>query len=222
MKRIKISLILNIINATFVAFACIAMLSGFHFMSDDTILELASLSAFQFFTFDSNLLLGIVTVVFIVYEVLLLREKIDNIPRLVYLLKYVSTVAVSLTMLTVIILLAPQAQKGYFSLFMNSNLFFHFVCPFIAIIIFGFFEKDNNIIFKDTWYGIIPTGLYAIYYTINVFAHMENGKVDFVHDWYGFAQGGAVGIITSVLMMFGSTYFISVLLYLLNKKVLNN
>ena len=220
MKKLKISLILNIINAAFVTFACIAMMSGFHFMSDDTILELANLSAFQFFTFDSNLLLGVVTIAFIVYEILLLRGRIAKIPRLIYLLKYVSTVAVALTMLTVVILLAPTAQKGYFSLFLNSNLFFHFVCPFLAIIIFGLFEKNNCLELKDTWYGIIPTFLYGVYYTINVFIHMENGKVDFVNDWYGFAQNGTFGIIISILMMFGGTYLICVLLYLLNKKVL--
>ena len=49
---------------------------------------------------------------------------------------------------------------------------------------------------------------------------MENGKVDFVNDWYGFAQNGTFGIIISILMMFGGTYLICVLLYLLNKKVL--
>ena len=221
MKRIKISLILNIVNALFVTFAVIAMTSGFHFMSDDTILELASLSAFQFFTFDSNLLLGIVTVMFIAYEIMLIKGKIEKIPRYAYLLKFVSTVAVGLTMFTVVILLAPQTTKGYFSLFLNANLFFHLICPLVAIISFCFFEKQNDIKFKECVYGLIPTLLYGIYYTINVAIYMENGVVAFEHDWYGFAKGGAIGIALSVIMMFSGTYLISLLVYFLNKKVLN-
>ena len=219
MEKLKASLVLNIINIVFVTFASFSMMTGFHFMSDDTILELKNLSAFQFFTFDSNLLLGIVTVIFVIYEVMLIKNKINKIPCLVYLLKYVSSVAVSLTMLTVVIFLAPQS-KSYFLLFLNSNLFFHLICPLVAIIGFGFFEKPNDLKFKDTIYGVVPTFLYGIYYTANALSHMEDGEVPFKYDWYGFARGGAIGITLSIAMMFSATYLISVLLYLFNKKVL--
>ena len=221
MKRLKISLILNIINIIFLAFAIVVMSTGFQFMKDDDmLLQLAGYGPLQFFTFDSNLLLGIVSVVFAVYEVLILYNKIEKIPYILYLLKFVSTVAVSLTMLTVIIFLSPQADN-YFILFKNSNLFFHLVCPLMAIIAFGFFEKDNDIKFKDTVYGIAPTFLYGIYYTTNVLVHIKGGRVAPKYDWYGFAQGGTIGMILSVIIMLGATYLISVLVYLLNKKVLN-
>ena len=220
MNRLKISLILNIINVVFVAFATFSMVTGFYFMGDDVSLQLEGFSAFQFFTFDSNLLLGIVLVAFIVYEILILKKKMDKVPHILYLLKYVSTIAVSLTMLTVIIFLSPQADN-YFILFKNSNLFFHLVCPLMALIAFGFFEKDNDIKFKDTVYGIVPTFLYGIYYTTNVLVHIEGGRVAPIYDWYGFAQGGTIGMILSVIILLSPTYLISVLVYLLNKKVLN-
>lgn len=220
MKRLKISLILNIINVVFVTFATIAMVTGFYFMGDDVSLQLEGFSAFQFFTFDSNLLLGIVSIAFIVYEILILMKKLGKIPHILYLLKYVSTVAVSLTMLTVIVFLSPQADN-YFILFKNSNLFFHFVCPFIALIVFCIFEKDNDIKFKDTVYGIVPTFLYGIYYTTNVLVHLEGGSVKPKYDWYGFAKGGTIGMILSVIIMLSATYLISVIIYLLNTKVLN-
>ena len=220
MNRLKISLILNIINVVFVAFATIAMVTGFYFMGDDVSLQLEGFSAFQFFTFDSNLFLGIVSIAFIVYEILILKKKKDAIPHILYLLKYVSTIAVSLTMLTVIIFLSPQADN-YFILFKNSNLFFHLICPLIALIDFGFFEKENDIKLKDTIYGIIPTFLYGTYYSINVLTHLTDGHVPTMYDWYGFAQGGTMGMILSVIIMLSATYLISVAVYLLNKKVLN-
>ena len=222
MNKLRVSLVLNIINVIFVLFAVIAMMTGFHFMGDKTALELGGYNAFQFFTFDSNLLLGIVSAIFIVYEIMIIKGKTAKIPPVLYLFKFASTVAVSLTMLTVVIFLAPTFEGGYFILFANANLFFHLVCPLIAIVAFGLFEKPNEIKFKDCIYGVVPMFLYSIYYVIDVFTHMENGKVAPQHDWYGFAQGGTIGMILSVVIMFSGTYLISVLLYLLNKKVLTS
>lgn len=219
MNKVKISLVLNIVNICLIFFAVIAMLTGFKFMGDDTILALKGASAFQFFTFDSNLLMGIVSIIYVAYLIMVLKGKREEIPKIVHLMKYISTVAVSLTMFTVVFFLAPFLASSYFSLFLNSNLVFHFLAPLISIIAFIFFDKYKQINKKEIWLGLAPTILYGIYYSINVFIHMEGGSVEYKYDWYGFAQGGAISIILSILLMNLSTLLIGFLIYLVNKKV---
>ena len=219
MRKIKISLILNIINIIFILFATIAMITNFRFMTNEGVLEIPGVNALQFFTVDSNLLLGISSIIMVVYEVLLLNGKITSIPKYVYLFKFISTVATTLTMMTVVVLLGPIAPTGYFSLFINSNFFFHLVSPLLGVISYVFFENHNLMNKKEILYGLLPTFLYGIYYTTNVLIHMENGKVPPANDWYGFAQGGVVSIIIYVVLMFGTSLLFSFLLYFGNKKL---
>ena len=222
MKKIKISLILNIINVCFILFAFIAMTSDFKFMTDTNILEFPGVNSLQFFTVDSNLLLGIASICFIIYDLLLIKNKINEIPKWLYLLKFVATTSTTLTMTIVVIFLGPVAPTGYFSLFVNSNLFFHFLSPMIGVIVFIFYESTNKITFKEMFLGLIPTVVYGLYYLINVMVHMENGEVTSEYDWYGFAQGGTPSIIFSIVLMHVSTLLIAFLLYLFNRKLQKN
>ena len=147
-----------------------------------------------------------------------MKNRINEIPKWLYLLKFVATTSTTLTMMIVVLFLGPVAPTGYFSLFVNSNLFFHFLAPLIGVIVFIFFESTNKISFKEMFLGLIPTVLYGLYYLINVLVHMENGVVSYEHDWYGFAQGGVPSIIFSIVLMHVSTLVIAFLLYFFNKK----
>ncbi len=73
--------------------------------------------------------------------------------------------------------------------------------------------------FKCTFLAMLPMVLYAIFYIINVFVHMENWTVPIEYDWYGFAQNGAIGMAVSLVVMLSFTYLISYLTWLLNKKL---
>lgn len=221
MKNIKLSFLFNCINIVFIMAAIIIMVAGIRFMGDDGLLELKGMSAFNFFTFDSNLLLMIVSIVFVIYEVLIIKKRIEEIPRWLYLAKFIITVATTLTMLTVIFVLAPITKGGYFQLFLNANLFFHLLSPLLGIICLICFEYSNKIKFFDTFDSLIPTFLYAIFYSINVFIHMENGVVEKKYDWYLFAQNGVIGIVISYVGMFSFTYLISIGLFFLNRVVYN-
>lgn len=217
MKRVKISLILNLINVAFILFAIIAMMTGFYFMGDKTALSLEGYSAFQFFTFDSNLLAGIISLIYSIYLILLLKGKIDEIPKVIHIVKYLATVAVSLTMVTVVFYLAPFASSSYFILFTNSNLFFHLISPLLAIITFIWFDKYMKMGKKVCLLSALPTVFYGIYYYIVVLTHMENGVVDVKYDWYTFAQGGVASIIISTLVMIFVTISLGWIIYLFNK-----
>lgn len=218
-KKTKISLIINIIIFILTVIATVCMMAGIHFMGAETnSLTARNITVFRFFTVESNILMGIMALVFSIFEIKVLTKKRDHIPSKLYILKLISTVGVVLTMLTTVLFLAPTSKHGYFSLFTNSNLFFHFVIPLLSLITFIFFEKTEKIKFKYTFAGIIPMFLYGIFYSINIFTHIENGKVSPIYDWYGFVQNGIKDVFFVIPVILGATYLISFLLWDFNKK----
>ena len=187
MKKIKISILLNLLIVIFTIFASIVMFTGFTFMSSSFVLESSSISMFRFFTVDSNILMGIASLIFIFYEICLLKGKIKEIPKALYIFKLMATSGVALTFFVVFSYLGLIA--GYYNMILNANLFFHLITPLISIITFVFFEK-NNLTFKHSFLGMVPTILYEIFYVLNIVIHIENGAVSPTYDWYWFVQGG--------------------------------
>ena len=178
MKKLKISLILNIIIFILTVIATIMMFTGFKFMKGmEPVLEATGFSLLKFFTVESNLFVGIISLIFSIKEIKIIKGNEKELSTKMYLLKYMSTSAVSLTFFIVFSYLGPISKGGIISMLMNSNLFFHLIIPVLSIINFTIFEKTNKIKFKQVIYGIIPTFLYGLYYCINVLTHIENGKV---------------------------------------------
>lgn len=217
LNRIKISLVLNYLIVIFVIIAFIILITGFRFMFIGPVLEVSNIGMFRFFTVDANLLMGISSLLFIIQERKLLSGKIKEIPSKYYVIKLISTVAVTLTFLVVLFYLGRVSKWGLIALYQNSNLFFHLIIPLLSIITFIFFEKNNKMKLRYNLYSLIPVVLYAIYYVINVIVHIENGVVPKKYDWYYFVQGGMnQAFIIAPLILIG-TYIISVILWLLNR-----
>lgn len=218
MKKIKIALFLNILIVILTIISSVIMFTGFKFMYDyELVLESNKISMFKFFTVDSNMLMGLVSLIFIVKEVELLKNK-KQIEKKYYLLKLMSTTAVGLTFLVVFAYLGPLTKYGIKAMITNSNLFFHLIIPVISILNFILFEKTDKLNLKDVKYGIIPTFIYSIFYITNIVIHMENGKVSTVYDWYWFVQNGVWTTIIVVPVIFGITYLISLIIWKLNRK----
>lgn len=73
-RKLKISLVLNIIIVLFTVIAIIMMFTGFGFTNgEEPVLETTKLGMFKFFTVDSNLLMGIVSLIFVIYEINILK-----------------------------------------------------------------------------------------------------------------------------------------------------
>lgn len=217
--KVKISLVLNILIVIFTIFATIAMFTGFKFMHEyNVVLQSTKLGMLRFFTVQSNILMGIIALFFVGLEIKLLKGKIEEISTKAYVLKLMATTAVGLTFLVVFAYLGPITEYGIIAMIMNSNLFFHLITPLLSMICFAAFERTNKVKFKYTFWGIIPTFLYAIYYMINIFVHMENGQVSPVYDWYWFVQNGVWTAIIVIPLMFLITYLITLLLWRINKK----
>ena len=74
MKRIKVSLIINSIIVILTIIGCIFMFTGFTFMPAEKLLEVSNIEMFKFYTVDSNILMGIVALIYAIYEYLLLYK----------------------------------------------------------------------------------------------------------------------------------------------------
>ena len=182
-NRIKISLTLNIIIFILTLTATIIMFSGFSFMNMyKPVLETTKIEMLKFFTVQSNIFAGIVSLLFATKQIKLLKDNNYDIPKIYYILKLMATTAVGLTFFVVFAYLGPISKDGIPSMLMNSNLFFHLIIPVLCILNFILFEKNNKLNFKYTFYGLIPTVIYAFYYLINILIHMENGRVSPIYD----------------------------------------
>ena len=168
---------------------------------------------FKFFTVQSNMFMGIMSLVFFIKEI---RNK--EITKNMYRLKLMSTTAVSLTFIMVFTYLGPISKDGVISLLQNSNIFFHLVIPVLSIITLTLFERTDKLEFKDTLYGLIPTFLYSTMYITNVLIHTENGKVSPKYDFYWLVQNGIQSYIIAGILIPLLTYIISLALWKLNKR----
>ena len=210
----KKSLILNILITLLTIFASIIMFTGIKITHGaEPLLEISKIEMFKFFTVDSNIFIGIISLLFAIKEI-----KNEEITKNMYRLKLMSTTAVTLTFIVVFIYLGPISKDGIKSMLQNSNLFFHLIIPVLSIINLTLFEKTDKLKRKDTLYGIIPTVIYALFYLTNILIHVENGKVSPIYDWYWFVQGGlktAIIVAPTIILI---TYIISLILWKINRK----
>jgi hypothetical protein len=214
MKKLKLSLLINIIITILTIFASFIMFTGIKITHGaEPILETSKIGMFKFFTVDSNILMGITSLIFVIKEI-----KKEKLTKNMYRLKLMSTTAVTLTFIVVFTYLGPISENGIISLLQNSNIFFHLIIPILSIINLTIFEKTNELKFKDTIYGMIPTIIYAIGYITNIIIHVENGKVSPIYDWYWFVQNGITSALIVAPMILLMTYIISLILWKLNKR----
>ena len=219
MKKEKISIFFNILIVIFTIFATFIMFTGIKFMKGpELVLETSKMGMFKFFTVDSNIFMGVVAYIFIIYELKYIKGKINEIPKIIYKLKLAATVSVALTFFVVFTYLGPIAKGGITKMLMNSNLFFHLFIPVLSVITFIFFERNNKLKIKDTFAGLVPTFIYSLFYITNLLIHLENGKVSTEYDFYWFVQKGMIQAVIICPLMYLITYIISYILYKLNNK----
>jgi hypothetical protein len=138
------------------------------------------------YTVQSNILLGIVALIGIIYGLRNLKKD-RPIPRRFLVLYLTAAAAAMLTALTVIFFLAPArvvAGKNYFDMLLGPMFFFHFFNPFLSAAAFIYLTPAIRFAKPDAYYSIIPPVLYAIPYILNVV--ILKGWPDF----YGFTFGG--------------------------------
>lgn len=135
---------------------------------------------FKFFTTLSNVLAAAVSLIMVPVEVLALIKGI-NIPTMALGIKYIGTVAVTLTFLTVLFYLGPT--QGYKEMFSGVSFYTHFLGAALALISFCYFE-EGKLGFLWVFPAMIPLVIYSLVYRHMV---LDKGPLDGGwEDFYGF------------------------------------
>ena len=100
--RILVSLIINLVIFAFLLTGTIIA-----FAVGDGILTATFPEIFKYFTFQSNVYMGIVAFIYAYYQYLILKGKKENIPHVLNVFYHVGVTAVALTFVIVILFLAP-------------------------------------------------------------------------------------------------------------------
>ena len=173
--------ILNIIsNAIIVILVAVSIILIFTSRKEATLAEKEK--AFVYFTVQSNLLIGLVS---------LISLFVLSIPKIKYgkwliVLKMVATNAVFLTFAVVMVYLAPL--MGFNKVFIGPNLFMHLITPLLSIANFIILEPRDELKFYHNIFSIIPPLIYGIIYFINLAVRDAYG--DIKYDWYMFGKYG--------------------------------
>ena len=139
-------------------------------------------AAFRFFTVLSNILCSASALV------MLAALLAGSVPEWVWILKYTGTAAVTVTMLTVFLFLAPSVGKDWYDVLLKgvSNLFMHLLTPLMALVSFCVFER-RGMTFPQGLFGLLPVALYGPLYLYHILLAPEEKRWD---DFYGFNRGG--------------------------------
>ena len=185
MKKDRIKLIYNAVLAVLVFTVWIL---SFFFWRDGT-LGGDGWSDLKYFTVESNLLVGIVAVVWLVFR---LVKGEGAIPKWLTLLKFLSSAAVFVTFTVVVLFLGPL--YGYGRMYYGSNLFFHLLIPLAAILEYVFFGEEVS--FRESFFAVAPPVLYGIGYLSNCLVNGIGSWETTMNDWYSFLNWGyPVGIV---------------------------
>ena len=139
-------------------------------------------AAFRFFTCQSNILCSLSALA------MLISRLAGALPRWVWILKYAGTAAVTVTMLTVFLFLAPSVGKDWYDVLLKgaSNLFMHLLPPLMALVSFCVFEK-RGMTFGQALLGMLPLVYYGPLYLYKIRFAPEGKRWE---DFYGFNRNG--------------------------------
>ena len=93
--REKLSIIFNILIFVFTLFATISMIIGFKFMGQFEVLSERNFKSFRFFTVDSNVFAGLISLAYVIYKCTASGKKRETLPRAFYILKLAATTGVT-------------------------------------------------------------------------------------------------------------------------------
>ena len=148
--------------------------------------------ALRFFTCQSNILCSLSALVTAFFRMS------GPVPEWAWILKYTGTAAVTVTMLTVFLFLAPSVGKGWYGALLKgpSNLFMHLLTPLAALVSFCIFEK-RGMTFPQCLFGMLPVLLYGPLYLNRILYAPEEKRWD---DFYGFNRNGKWPAMFAIMM----------------------
>lgn len=200
-----ISFVLNLLIVGFTVYA----VSTFYTGTGDGNMMVQGTESFRYFTVDSNILAAALSAVMLVFNFKRIKNINARIPNAVRLLKFMSTAAVTLTMITACFFLSTVYSLK--TMISGSCFFLHLITPLLAIFACTVFEADGKMSLREMLSGLIPTVVYGTVYVVMVLVlGKANGGWE---DFYSFNSGILENkwYLSIVIMLFG-TFLISLAL----------
>ena len=148
--------------------------------------------ALRFFTTLSNMLCAAACLL------TALAINAGGIPEWIWMLKYIGTAAVTVTMLTVLFFLAPTFGKGALKVLLSgTDLFMHLITPLMALVSFCVFERRGMTFCQSLW-GMLPVLLYGPLYLYKILFALPEKRWD---DFYGFNKQGKWPIAFALMVL---------------------
>ena len=197
----------TIINAVLAIVTPVLWLMPYVGDGDAKRLTVHGLRSLKYFTVLSNLLSATASLLY----VLVSAAGHDALPVWVLVLKLVATSAVTLTLMTVLVLLGPQF--GWKSMFEGTSLWMHLLSPLLAIVDCVLFVPVGTLPFGATFAAAAPCVLYGIWYLMQILRHdVQEG--DKTYDFYGFLRWGRSRIPLVMCGMFAGSWVLGLALWL--------
>ena len=183
-----------VVNAAVFVFACWAVYRH--------ICNGAQKTVFRFYTTLSNLFCAAVCLAVAVSRI------IGEVPPLILVLKYISTVSVTVTFMTVMLYLGPILYS-YKDMLSGPDIWLHLICPVLAIVSLLLWDKIE-MPFAAVFLGALPVLVYGCFYLYHVNPAPADKRWD---DFYGFNRTGRWPINFGLMLV--SALFFSAILWLL-------
>ena len=158
MKKIIIQLIIRLALVIIGVVGIILTGSSTSFMGDKV--------TFLFFTVQSNITIILIELVYAVDALLQLLSKKSFSNNILLIIKYIFTVAITITFLVFTTMLIPSLSLDYLFSFRNYSL--HFIVPILAVVDFFIFNSDIKLTKASCLWGTAMPIYYVIFFLINI------------------------------------------------------
>ncbi len=146
--------------------------------------------ALRFFTLLSNIFSALASLL----PALLILA--GNVPVWAWILHYIATASVTVTLVTVMVYLGPAA--GYKAMLSGRDMYFHLIGPLLAVNSFCFFERWYPMTFPLALTGMLPVIIYGAVYLRKVVFCPEERRWD---DFYGYNRNGRWAMSFAAMLM---------------------
>jgi hypothetical protein len=176
---------------------------------------------FRFFTEDSNILLGISCLIYVIVA-LVYAKKNKPFPLWIRRLKFIAITAVTTTFMVVFLFLDPYIGFSYggglafFAMWSWPNMCFtHFLCPVLSVLSFLFLEEKEDspyVMWKEAFFPLIPVLLYAIIVGTLAGLKVFSATDSSINNVYGFMDptvrpwGSALAFVLIPALTYGEGY----------------
>ena len=178
--------------------------------------RLSSLPILMTFTGLSNVFIGLVCLCCAIYRII---KKESKLPKILFLLKIIALADVTITFVITAFYLSPHLGASWWRLYINNNIFNHFITPLMAVLTFILLEEYVELDWRYCFYSLVPLSMYAIFYVSNVYTHLTpEGKTSLTYDIYGFCRFGVLFLILFLIGFLLASFGLTYLYYLQNKR----